>query len=72
MSFLNAMVPVETLTSLVGDVSAQIEARRLEACESRIDEVDQPTPELQRLAFILKESIGVRTHLFLQPSHSEY
>jgi hypothetical protein len=65
MSFLNIMVPVETLTSLVGDISDQIDAGRLECCEGVLSEVDRPTTELKRLAEILKESTGVRTSLIL-------
>jgi hypothetical protein len=65
MSFLNITVPVETLTSLIGDVSSQIDAERLECCEDYLSEIDRPTTELKRLAEILKENTGVRTSLDL-------
>lgn len=55
------MVPVETLTSLIGDVANQIDAERLEYCKDYPSEVDRPTTELKRLAEILKENTGVRT-----------
>jgi hypothetical protein len=50
MSFLNIMVPVETLESLRGDVLAQVNAERLQP--DAMEDVYNPTPELERLATV--------------------
>jgi hypothetical protein len=64
------MLPVETLTSLVGDVHAQLNAGRLKYDVNWLNSNINPTNELERLATILMQRIGVGTepyhhlHLF--------
>jgi hypothetical protein len=49
MSFLNVLIPVETLSGLVQDIRRQVEAGRLEYMTGSQHEVDKPTRELERL-----------------------
>jgi hypothetical protein len=74
MSFLNVMLPVETLTSLVGDVRAQLNTGRLKCDVEWLDTNIIPTTELERLVTILKQRTGVRTepcyHLHLYKANT--
>lgn len=53
MALLNVSFPVETLTSLVGDVQAQLEAGRLKSDSGWLKNIETPTNQLERLADIL-------------------
>jgi len=60
MSFLNVLIPVETISGLTQDIRMQLEAGRLESTTESPLEVDKPTRELQRLVQIFTEQLKVR------------
>ncbi|KAI1464410.1 uncharacterized protein F4812DRAFT_462829 [Daldinia caldariorum] len=56
MSFLNVLIPVATLTSLVGDICKQIDAGRLEVTDAPSNK--KPTAELTQLATLLEQKLN--------------
>jgi hypothetical protein len=65
MSFLNVLMPIETISGLVQDICNQLEAGRLEYTTGFLGDVNKPTPELQRLVKILAEQLNVRIPQYL-------
>ncbi|KAI0853520.1 hypothetical protein F5Y00DRAFT_224871 [Daldinia vernicosa] len=56
MSFLNALIPVGTLTSLVEDICKQIDVGRLEVTDAPSKK--RPTPELNQLVTLLGQKLN--------------
>src|SRR5258708_25496424 len=64
MSFLNIMIPVETVTSLIEDIRKQIDVGRLETTTGSPLTVDKPTRELSRLNSIFQTELKVLNVLY--------
>ncbi|PVH93485.1 hypothetical protein DM02DRAFT_634509 [Periconia macrospinosa] len=69
MALLNVSFPVETMTSLVGDVQAQLRAGRLKSDSGWLTDIGTPTNQLGRLADILR---GTTHRQFLRGNQSSY
>ncbi|KAI1804273.1 hypothetical protein F4811DRAFT_298689 [Daldinia bambusicola] len=66
MSLLNVLIPVATLTSLVGDICKQIDAGRLEVTDAPSNK--KPTAELTQLVTLLEQKLNrkFQSHSLIQ------